>query len=488
MNSNSLADERNPVQQHAASDESPSAAAPASAEAGTKGLLVSTLVWTSLGTALYFILYAVSAGGLSPIGTFVSAFLSGAVGVLVCSFGLRGLRGYSVTLLIILLAYVMRVLVSVLLYVSIQDPNYFDGNGKYVNKNWEFQWTYTNVNLIADSVSKKGEWRPSRIIDPLVDKNLYIHAWMGYFLAAGGSRHALDLSPFNAFHHAVAGILIAATALACGYSLRVSLLSGWLVVWIPWGFAALMWRDSVGFFWVVLAVALLSVGRSLGTLGSLVMSIPAAFLAWADRSAYLLAIVAITALVILYDQQKLMRNNALKVPRMIAVSVLLAAVVFMMSHDVGQAAFERHQLHSTGTYLSSRIILVPLLILRALAGPFPWFFGGNFDLYNLCDYAFHLLQFAVFLIYAVHWRSILKRMNILHYAAAIFWVMAFIAGGVHTAYLAVAFPFVLPPILSTGTSVWKYAVISAACFVLGNVLWLSFGLGGSGLVLRTTGY
>jgi hypothetical protein len=383
----------------------------------------------------------------------------------------------------------MRVLVGVLFYVDSLDPDYFDGKGKYVNKNWEYQWTYTNAILIADNVSKKGEWRPSHIVDPKVDKNLYIHAWMGYFLAAGGSRHALDLTPFNAFHHAVAGILIASIALACGYPLRVSLLSGVLVAWIPWAFAAsIMWRDSVGFAWVVLAVAFLCIGRTLGMLGSLVMSIPAAFLAWADRSAYLVAIVAITTLSILYDQQKSLRTSVLKVPRLIAVSLLLAAGVFILSHNIGQVAFERHQQHSSDSYLLSRVTLVPLLILRALAGPFPWFVGSKFDLYVLCDYLFHLLQFAVFLIYVMNWRSILGRINILTYSAMIFWVMAFIAGGVHTAYLAVAFPFVLPPILSTGASVWKYALISAACFLLGNVLWLSFGLGGSGLVLRTTGY
>jgi len=135
-----------------------------------------------------------------------------------------------------------------------------------------------------------------------------------------------------------------------------------------------------------------------------------------------------------------------------------------------------------------RLITFPLLVLRALAGPFPWLVGSAYDTYTLFDYLYHVLQFALFLIYVVKRKTILKRINILTYAGVLFWVIGFIAGGVHTAYLALAFPFVIPQVLDTETSLLKYFLISAVCFVISNIIYISLGLVGSGFVIGTTGY
>lgn len=452
-------------------------------------LLLSSVVWMFLGTALFFALYALLASGRSPTGTLISALISGGVGVFVGTLWLRKFTGYRIFVFFVLAAYILRVLIGVILYLHVLDPGYFDGKGIYKNKNWEYSWTYVNVMIVADSVINKGEWRTSRILSPEDDKNAYIHTWMGYFMAAGGSRHALDLAPFNAFHHVVAGTLIVGVALACGYPLLVSLWSGALTAWLPWAFASsIMWRDSVGLAWVVLAIALLCIGRELGLLGSLLLAIPAAFLAWADRAPYFFAVVVITVMSISYDQQKMVAKKWARVPRLIIVSMLLVLVLSILWNNIASFAFETHSKIATVTNILSRIVLIPLLVLRALAGPFPWFVGGKFDMYVLCDYFFHVFQFAIFLIFAVKWRSILSRVNIMTYSAAIFWVMAFITGGIHTAYLAVAAPFILPPVLNTGSKLWIFMLISAGAFLLGNVAYVAFGLVGSGLILDITGY
>lgn len=447
---------------------------------------LSPVMWVMAGVGVFFVLYALTCGD-SPAASFASALGAGGVGVAVGSLCLRGLPGYRIFLALILAAYLLRSLAGVGFYLNSRDASYFDSNGKYVDANWEFRWTYQYVMMAADSVTKKGEWRPTRIFDEKLDKNPFIHAWMGYFMAAGGGRNALDLTPFNAFHHAVAGILIACAALACGYSQLVSLYSGGIVAWIPWGFAgSLMWRDSVGFAWVVLAVLLLCIGKNYGIMGGLFFAIPAGFLAWADRSPYLMAIALIALLSMVFDQQKAISASWVKILRLLVVAVVMGVVVWKLGHGIQSLAVGKYERQTGG--LGSRVIMLPLLVLRALAGPFPWFVGGKFDPYVLCDYLFHVLQFAVFLAYLRNWRQILWRTTLLTYSAAIFWGVGLIAGGVHTAYLAVAFPFVLPVVLDSGARLRGYLQVSAAFFALANVAYVALGLSGSGLVLGTTGY
>jgi hypothetical protein len=452
-------------------------------------LLLSCICWTLAGTALFFLLYGLSAQGLSPTGTFVSAYIAGGVGILVSTLWLRNHAEFKKFIVTILGAYSLRVLVGVIFCLQILNPNYFEGNGKYIDKNWEFYWTYNNAITAANSVHNKGEWRTSRIYPTNENKNAYIHTWMGYFLATGASKHALDLAPFNAFHHVVAGVLVVSLALACGYTLQVALLSGVLTAWIPWGFpASIMWRDSVGLTWVVLSVVLLCLGRRLGLFGSILLAIPAAFLAWADRQPYLVAIVFITVLSVIYDQQKTITSVWVKILRFVIVSIVCLFGVYLLWHNISLFAFERHGNQVSNDNMLFRLLVSPLLLLRALAGPFPWFVGSKFNLFVIFDYLFHVFQFALFLIFIIKWRMILSRINILTYSAAIFWLFGFIAGGVHTAYLAVAAPFILPPILDTGANIWKFILISAFFFIVANVLYVSVGLTGSGLILDTTGY
>jgi len=457
--------------------------------AGRSGVtqMISCISWSLLGTSLFFLLHALLAGDQSPAGTFCSAFFAGAVGVFVSALSLRKCAGFKQFLAVIVTAYLLRVLVGMFLCLQVMNPNYFDGDGRYLNKNWEFRWTYENIMTASDSVLKKGEWRTKKIFPTNEDKNAYIHTWIGYFMAAGQSRHCLDLAPFNAFHHIIAGIFVVGLALACGYQQRVAMFSGALIAWIPWAFASsIMWRDSVGFAWVVLAMVFLCIGREFGLLGSLLSAIPAAFLAWADRSPYLIVVVVVTFLSIVYDQQKFLKSSITKISRFLIVATILVCGVYLLQRNIALVAMERHENHLNG--LSFRLLTSPLLVLRALAGPFPWFFGGNYSSYLLCDYLYHVFQFAMFLIIVKKWKVIVARLNILTYSAVFFWVSAFIAGGVHTAYLAVAAPFMLPPVLDTGANIWKYLVISAVCFIVANVVYVSAGFTGSGLVLGVTGY
>jgi hypothetical protein len=460
-------------------------------------LLLASIGWVFLGILLFFGLFALSARGLSPAGTLVCAFITGGIGVLVSSLSLRRFAGYKLFLAVIVAAYFLRVLTGIVIYQYTYDNNYFDGQGSYINtglKGNESAWTYENTMIAAGSLLNKGEWRPSMIFDAhgIDDKNGHIHTYMGLFMAGGKSKHAMDLAPFNAFHHVIAGIFVVGLALSCGSRLRVSLLSGAFIAWIPWIFpASTMLRDSVGLAAIVLAMVFLYIGKEYGFFWTLLASVPAAFLAWADRSVYFAAIILIAVFSILFDQKKKITSNPLKILRLITVLFVLALCLYYFSHNIGSLAVDsRHEGIVKHSNIIFRLLMMPLLFLRALAGPFPWFLGVGkyFTYYNVFDYLYHVVQFAMFLVCVANFRFILARINTLFFAALVFWSLGFMAGGVHTSYLAVASPFALPLILSTGANIWKFVLISFIWFVFANILYISAGLAGSGLVIGTTGY
>jgi hypothetical protein len=470
-------------------------AAPAADVPSSAPLLLASVGWVVAAIAVFFGLFALSAPELSPAGTLGCAFAAGGIGVLVASLSLRRLPGFKLFLCAILAAYFFRVMTGVVVYQNAYDSNYFDGQGVYRNtglKGNEFVWTYVNTIRAAESLLTKGEWRPSVIFRDFDDKNGHLHTYMGLFMAAGQSKHALDLAPLNAFHHVLAGILTAVLALACGYQRRTALLSGALIAWIPWLFpASVMLRDSVGLAAVVLGMVVFYLGRQYGFLGSLLMAVPAAFLAWSDRSIYFAAMLLIAVLSVLFDGKNAKMSAAFKIFRFLAVVVLMAACLYYLKHDIGMLAVDkRHAGLVRGENIAVRLATLPLLFLRALAGPFPWFvgIGKYFTPYNLFDYLYHVVQLSIVLMFFAIFRRVLARTNTLVCAAGVFWVMGFIAGGVHTSYLAVAAPFALPPVLEAGASVRKYLAISVVCFLAANVLWITLGLAGSGLVMGVTGY
>lgn len=452
--------------------------------------IISNVVWIVIGTALIFILFAVTGRGQSLFGTMICSFFSGFVGIIVSSLSLRKFSGYKLFLALILAAYFLRVVTGVIIYQCSYDGDYFKKQGMYVNSEdhkKEYLWTYLNVLIAADRVAK-GEWRTTKIFTKEIEnKNPYLHTWMGYFMASGNSKHALDLAPFNAYHHAISGILITGLALASCYPANVALFSGILTAWIPWGFpSSIMWRDSVGFAGILLSVCFLSIGRHYGSYMYLLMAIPACFFSWINRTPYLFAIYFIVIFTILSIKKNNNESNFFKLTNFLLLTIFVFAVNIYFFQDIALLSFERYSGKFSDYTL--RILTFPLLVLRALAGPFPWFVGSSFNFYVFFDYIYHVLQLSIFLILIVNFKRIIQRANILFYTGVIFWLIGVYAIGVHTAYLAVGFPFVLPAILSTDSNLFKYFFISAMCFIFFNAGYILLNLTGSGLIMNITGY
>jgi hypothetical protein len=456
------------------------------AESGDINLLIKNFYWVLAGIAIFFGLYALLSPGEDTLGTFLAAFFSGAIGVFFSSFWLRRYHWGKIAQTVIVLAYIARVLVGVDSYLSI-DPKYFQGDGSYPSNNWEYYQTYQSATKAADRLLQHGEWWPSQPFEISQDKNANIHTWMGYFLAAGKSRNALDLAPFNSFHHVVAGIIIIGLAITLGYSLGACLLAGIATAWIPWAFpASIMWRDSIGICWLVAAIALVVIGRKFGPIGRCALAIPAAFLASSVREVYILVVIASALYMYVRDTRGISSiSSRTKLATFILPIIIVTGLIFFMP-SILSYAFERHETFLAG--LGTRLASIPLLILRGIAGPFPWTeWSGNIELTSFYDYAFHVCQLAAFLVLARNWRSVIQKVDVLLFSAVLLWVMGIIASGVHTAYLAVAMPFYLPAVFSTKDRLGVKLIISLAIFVGANAFFMLSGLHGSGLITNTTG-
>lgn len=183
----------------------------------TKSLQINALLCTITGTIVFFVLYSLLSVSESPLVTFMSAFFSGLIGLVVCSKWIIGHKWGNKATAFILLAYIARIIVGLYMYMDI-NPRYFESDGDYLYDRWDYRWTYEFAMRVTDSVLLDHVYLPINIPHMDEDKNANIHAWMGYFMASGSSHNALDLTPFNAFHHALAGYFMIAISLARRYS------------------------------------------------------------------------------------------------------------------------------------------------------------------------------------------------------------------------------------------------------------------------------
>jgi hypothetical protein len=448
------------------------------------------VVWALLSTlcanCIFFMLYAALAWGTSVTSTFIASSISGAVATVVATLWLRLLSGGKAVQTAIVLAYVARLAVG----VALDGPTNYYGDGGYAAENPEYTWTYEMAIKFADCISHYGVFSPYGLSYWQEDKNAGIHAWMGCFFAVGRSRNALDLACFNAFHHALAGSLMAAVALGLAYSKRASFLSGAVTAWIPWAFpATIMWRDSVGFCWLVLAVLLLVYGRHVGVLARLALMFPAALLAYCDRDPYVIVMAAAAIVPVKlwdYENERSLQKVGSYLMYACGTAVLVSFAVLYPS--AYQLVFERHPLYIQEPGMQ-RALVLPLLVLRGVAGPFPWIqMDGTYDFDHLFDHAYHVFQLALFFTVVRHIREILRNLNVLLLVASSLWLIAIMASGVHTAYIAIAVPFAFPAIFEAERRFGWQIVISVGIFIIANLLYVAIGLHGAGAVLNRTGY
>lgn len=445
------------------------------------------LVYTFTGFAVLFGLETIIPSDGTPLVSFLVASSAGLAAIAASGYWILNYRQGGHVYVLVLTSYLVRMFFGIYVYTEL-DPGYFSGNGDYLLGHPEVEQSYRAARIVFDSLTNNtGLSFPFAfsLLNEGDSKNPLIHLWMGLFFVSGNSANAMDLAPFNAFHMAIAALGIVSLALNYGYPTRAAFLAGVTTAWYPFAFnSGLLWRDAIGFAFVVLSVALVSKFKMRNIL-SWPFFVGAVFLSFAHRTVYPVAIIMVNFLNIakLRISQGAKSNNKTLI---IGVGVIVVLVVIRLFSDYIFLYYS--ELYAAD--IIGRLIYLPILVMRAILGPFPWFDKLDQVMFwdRILDYAYHVLQLAVFLGIARHFRNFFSAPDMNIHAFVVFLGLAMLAPGIHTAYLAVSLPFAFARIFFVVRNLPGYLLVSLLLFLLFNVLFYLLGFSGIGISQSITGY
>jgi hypothetical protein len=215
--------------------------------------------------------------------------------------------------------------------------------------------------------------------------------------------------------------------------------------------------------------------------------VPAAWLAFSVREVYVLPILATSGLLLHFGLRPANLEQAGH--RWVAlawiVGPLAASLVAVSASDL---LFSRYS--DVAASYGARLVHLPLLLLRAVFGG-PWGFSdetGKPLHYEAFDYVYHVLQLGVLLAVVGQRKQWLRSLDAASFFGLLVWCIGAVAVGVHTAYLAVALPFVLPALFDRARNLGRFLFMSGLIFISANAAYWLLGLRGAGLILKETGY
>ena len=454
-----------------------------SAARANPGLRIVSALFLSQLCALAVL--AIFGPNLDPHNSILVTTMAGFFSI--CVFYAAGLRWYfnKSALKLLLIAYVLRLLVGVVHYLTIMDPNYFENPG-FFSYLWDFKWMHESLSFVSNW------WHLDGFFSPLPDwyfqatKNAYLNMYSGLLYYFSGVN-ALNIAPWNSLHNIYTAGLIGMLALQEGGTRKQALFAMTLAAFQPFGFiSSLMWRDSVGQSFLVLGVYLLVTYRRRIILCTLLLPV-AAFLTYTYREPYLMVILTGTIAMWLIQRQF---SVAKKLSIMAAVvTVTLAGQLFSILWNIG---IEQRSL--SGEISSQKFIYLPLRALRAVMGPFPWW--QIFDRpdgyeYMPADLAQAVFNVAVMVIIIPEcWRQWKRRRSIdppLLFGM-LFWIGGIVATGVHMAYVSAGIVLLLP-IACKGRISWPRAFLfSGSFFFVTNLVYWLTGIYRTGSIMGITGY
>lgn len=448
-------------------------------------LIKKSLFSVLIGLIVYLVLYYLfNLPTDPPLASLIVSAISGLIGVLISIWWIFRIRRLYAVLII--LAYISRIIVGVVLYVGIMDNDYFQGNGVYKNKNYEFSHNYFNAVKASKLIKQNHTILPSKVIpDYNVYKDRNIQTWMGIYLAIGNSKNAMDFAAFNSFHHIIAGIFIILLGFVFKLDVSNSIRAGTLVTWIPWAFpSSLLWRDSIGFAFVCIAIFLIFYSSNMKwKIWQILFYVFSFFLASSVRTAYGLLILILIPVSLYYKYYRLEKINW----KVALFFFIIFVVISSLMPYLESLFFFRYE--ETLVYKDplKRIISFPLLVLRGLAGPFPWQYNYE-NSFVFFDYFYHVFQFSVMLLFLKYSKISSKIVNPVFLTFFLFWFLGTMAIGVHTAYLAVSLPFLILITPLRMIELSKYFIVILFIFIIVSLLYSISGFYGRGLIIKSTGY
>ena len=380
-------------------------------------------------------------------------------------------------------AFVTKVLIGVIHFLTIMDPNYFS-HPQYFGYLHDYAWMHEIMTLVSRVWQQHGflsELPPKFWLE---NKNTWMLGYNGVLYFFTGPK-VLDIAPWNTLHSMYVAIIVAALALRAGATRNQALLALTIAAFQPFGgISSIVWRDSVGQCWIAIAMYLLVITEDKHLL-SLVALPAAAFLAFAQREAYFMPIVVVWALMHLVSAGGDRTVRTLLVSGVMVLAAILA-VYFNVWELIGSLAPRIQQTAEISSSVS--MTMIPLRMLRGIIGPFPWYqiFMVKYWEFLPADFLQHVLNLTIYIIVAPGiWREYkeTKRIDPNCVLAGLLLLMAIVNLATHSSYVSIGSVFFLPLACKQGKPKnWIVIfLIVLGVYLMTNLVYWSLGLTGSNL-------
>lgn len=451
--------------------------------ASFSGMKVAVSILFGHGTVLLIML--LFGYELSRYQSFLSVTCASFVGLFVISVTyVKNAFGKKASL-IIYIAFILKVCVGVWHFLSFIDSYYFTSTGSYKYL-WDYQWMHETMQFVSSY------WRQYGLLSPLPEsyfignKNPFLIAYNGILYFLSGDNH-LNISPWNALHSLYVAILVGALALHAGATQMQARLALTLAAFQPFGFISnIMWRDSVGQLWLILGAYLLISTQGKKYLWIILLPV-SCFLAWSLRQPYLLLILALAVYMTLSSVYQ-SKKKGLIIASLLAL-IMVGAVFLPAFLELAMGRF-------SGTHqLTVNFLLFPLRLVRALAGPFPWyqvFMGVDGVEYMPADFLQAVYNLSLIVLALPLGKRMWRESKIIDPSlllCVLIFVSAAQAVGVHISYVSTGMVLLLP--LACKADYKKLLPTFFVCFYsffIANLCYWALGLSGSGILMNVTGY
>lgn len=314
-----------------------------------------------IGLALFWLLVPLLTVDNPSTGmSLAAATASGAIGLTVClemmvraNILTRGLMLFGVTV------YFARILVGVLHYVLLFDPNYFSTHMPVFQYLPDFEALGNAASYVSSSWDIYGFGPvPPDLFDT---KNAYLFPYFGLLYYLGGNEHFLNFSVLNSLHACFVAILV--TRFANGLWGKITARTVFVIAMLqPFGFiASVQWRDSVGQFFLITG-ALLAILAPLN-IRSMPSIVVGALSMMTLRNLYFInALIAFGAKI-----SALRKTSVLSLVAGLILTAVLLVLVYLYSQSILV-----YQLNNDAFIFNQGPSRAAYQLFRNITGPFPW--------------------------------------------------------------------------------------------------------------------
>ena len=160
-------------------------------------------------------------------------------------------------ILFALLVFTVRVFIGVLHYCLVFGVDYFGEFSPQFQYLPDYEWLHNSMSAIAsDWVSYGFGSLPDNYL--LIHKNVLLHPYLSLLYYLTGNNHYLNITVVNALHSALVAFLVSSLVFSDGHSKTLKAVFV-VALFQPFGlFSSIMWRDSVGQFFLVYGALLIT--------------------------------------------------------------------------------------------------------------------------------------------------------------------------------------------------------------------------------------